>query len=134
MSQKQLPDHERRAFPRVSYRAYATLITTRENWPAHLVDLSFHGALIAILYRNDIRTGEEIQLTIELDSEKPIYMYGHIAHHSGHMLGIECRATGIDQQQRLRQLVHQDPATDYMNRSLDHMLQDYQRREPDENA
>ena len=134
MNQKYLPDHERRAFPRVKCRAYATLITTRENWPAHVIDLSFHGALIAILYRNDIRTGEEIQLTIELDGEKPIYMYGHIAHHSSHMLGIECRATGIDQQQRLRQLVQRDPTSDYMNRSLENMLQEHRRQEASQDS
>ncbi len=126
MSQNQQKGHERRTFPRVKYRAYAELATSNERWPAHVIDLSFHGALIAIIQKHHIDNGEEIQLTVETgQGEEPLRMVGHVAHQNAHMLGIECRANGIDQQQRLRQLVRQSPSIDYMNRSVQTMMDEH---------
>lgn len=122
INEKRLKAHERRTFPRVELRAYATLITTEERWPAHLIDLSFHGAMIAIVHKHSIKDGEDIQLSIEIDAQKPLKLYGHVAHQKEHMLGIECRANGIDEQQKLRKLVGKDPSSDYMNRSVQHMM------------
>lgn len=122
MNDKHLKAHERRTFPRVELRAYATLVTTKERWPAHIIDLSFHGALIAIVHKHTIKDGEDIQLSIEIDEHNPLKLYGHVAHQKQHMLGIECRANGIDQQQQLRKLVGKDPSRDYMNRSVSKMI------------
>lgn len=98
-------NRERRYFPRVNYRAYATLITTSQRWPVHIMDLSFNGALAALIHRHDMKLGEEVILAIELEDGKLIKMQGHLSHQKGHFLGIECRATGIDNQAQLRELL-----------------------------
>ena len=114
---------DRRYFPRVAYRAYATLVTTRQRWPVHIMDLSFNGALAALIHRHDLKDGEELILTIELEEGDSIKMQGRLSHQREHFLGIECRASGIDNQARLRDLLekNKDAAGD-PERSLDTML------------
>ena len=108
---------ERRKFPRTAFRAKATLRSPTYEWPAETLDLSFRGALIAVVYQHQLQQGEEIQLSIELEESPPLFMYGQVAHTKGHILGLECRANGIEQQKMLRKLVHQSASVDYMNRS-----------------
>ena len=100
---------ERRYFPRVSYRAYADLVTTNKKWPVHILDISFNGVLVANLSEYHVEKGEEVIITIESEHREPIKMQGKIAHTRGHYLGIECRASNIDHQQRLRELVSRGP-------------------------
>jgi len=97
--------NDRRYFPRVVYRAHATLTATSHRWPVHVLDLSFNGALVALIHKHDIRIGESVILNLELDDGTPIKMQGKLSHHKEHFLGIECRATGIDNQARLRELL-----------------------------
>ena len=125
MNDNQQTASERRSFPRVELRTYGHLITPKENWPAHIMDLSFHGALIAIVHKHTIRNGEEAQLSIEVEGQQPLRLYGYVAHQKAHMLGIEFRANGIDQQHKLRKLVGKDPSSDYMNRSIQKMIGDH---------
>ncbi len=117
---------ERRYFPRVNYRAYATLVTTRQSWPVHILDLSFNGALAALIHRHDLRNGEELILTIELENDRTIKMQGRLSHQKAHFLGIECRATSIDHQAQLRDLLetHKDSIGD-PKRSLGIMLEEH---------
>jgi PilZ domain len=116
---------ERRYFPRVNYRAYATLMTTSQRYPVHIMDLSFNGALVALIHQHTLKDGEEIILTIDLESNPPIKMQGRLSHQQEHFLGIECRATGIDNQSRLRELLNknQEPADEKdLERSVQHMM------------
>ena len=113
---------ENRYFPRTEYRAYAVLVTTHKKWPVHILDISFNGALVANLKDNDIKASEEIILTIEVDGSEPIKMQGRVAHVQEHYIGIECRATSIDHQHKLRQLV--DRSNDPMQRSLTSLVSD----------
>lgn len=99
---------ERRYFPRVHYRAYATLTTTSQRYPVHIIDLSFNGALAALIEPHDLLAGEEIILNIEMGEGAVIKMLGTLAHQEQHYLGIECRATSIDNQSMLRDLLRQD--------------------------
>ncbi|GAB3094410.1 PilZ domain-containing protein [Aestuariicella hydrocarbonica] len=96
---------ERRYFPRVAYRGHASLITVRNEWPVHMVDLCFNGALVALRHNHVVHPGEAIVLTLETENGEPIKMQGKIAHQKDHLIGIECRANSIDHQSRLRVLV-----------------------------
>ena len=100
-------DHrEKRYFPRVQYRAYATLVTTKKRYPVHIVDLSFNGALAALIETHDLTAGEEVMLNIDLEDGEAIKMMGKLAHQEHHYLGVECRAISIDNQSKLRDLLN----------------------------
>ncbi len=129
------PAREKRCFPRVNYRAYASLTTSSKRYPAHILDLSFAGALVALIHKHNLKKGEEIILNIDIletdrkegDTISTIRMLGKLAHVKGHFLGIECRASGIDNQTRLRDLLekHKDNAKS-PERSLARMMTEYQ--------
>jgi hypothetical protein len=122
---------DRRYFPRVNYRAYATLTTTKQRWPVHILDLSFNGALAAIIHQHDLVDGETIILSIELDDGDIIKMQGKISHQKEHFLGIECRATGIDNQARLRELLEKHKRAGEANladRSYATLLEEHEKR------
>ncbi len=121
---------DRRYFPRVNYRAYATLATTKQRWPVHILDLSFNGALAAIIHQHDLNDGETIVLSIELDDGDVVKMQGKISHQKEHFLGIECRATGIDNQSRLRELLEKHKRAneeDLAERSYATLMQEHEK-------
>ncbi len=115
----------RRYFPRVSYRAYASLITLEQKLEVHILDLSFNGALAAVINKHTLKAGDELVLTIETDENERIKMQGRLAHQNAHFLGIECRATGIDNQTRLRELLEKYKIEDG-ERSLDKMMDQHE--------
>lgn len=115
---------ERRYFPRVNYRAYATLTTTQTKFDVHIVDVSFNGALAALIRPHNLTAGEEIILSIEVSEGNLIKMQGKLAHQRDHMLGIECRALGIDNQSRLRELLKKESERQN-ERSVKTMMDDH---------
>jgi hypothetical protein len=121
---------DRRYFPRVNYRANATLIVDKKRWPVHILDLSFNGALAALIHKHDISRGVDVVLIIELEDDGgEIKLKGNLAHQKEHFLGIECRATGIDNQAKLRELLEKNKPVDdsYMDRSLSNMLANHEK-------
>lgn len=127
---------ERRYFTRINYRAYATLVTTRQRWPVHIMDLSFNGVLAALIHKHNLTVGEEVILTVIVDGGKTLKMQGRLSHLKEHFLGIECRATNIDSQILLRDLLDRykqagkEQGDTHLERDLAAMIQQYQ----DENA
>lgn len=117
---------ERRYFPRVHYRAYATLTTTQKKFDVHIIDVSFNGALAALIRPHNLTPGEEIILSIEAGEDKIIKMQGKLAHQRDHLLGIECRALGIDNQAKLRELLKKE--ADRAERSVSTMFSDHQKQ------
>jgi len=121
---------ERRYFPRINYRTYATLVTTKQRWPVHILDLSFNGALAAIIHKHTLTDGEGVVLSIELDDGDVVKMQGKISHQKEHFLGIECRATGIDNQARLRELLEKhkkNNEADLAERSYATLLEEHEK-------
>ncbi|MGH1470566.1 MAG: PilZ domain-containing protein [Cellvibrionaceae bacterium] len=120
--------NERRYFPRVDYRAYATLSTPERNWPVHILDLSFNGALIALIHKHTLNDGQHVVLNIETDDGSIIKMQGHLSHQKEHFLGVEGRATGIDNQARLRELLEKNKSTgvDWAERSYASLVNDHE--------
>lgn len=96
---------ERRDNPRVPYRAYATLTTTADQYPVHIVDLSFNGALAALIEPHGLTEGDEVTLNIDIEEGVQIKMMGTLAHQEQHYLGVECHSISSDTQSRLRELL-----------------------------
>lgn len=101
-------EQNRRYFPRIQLRAHGTLTSADgKKWPAHILDLSFNGALAALIHKHSFKAGEAVVLHIEPDEENGeiVKMRGKLSHQKEHFLGVECRATGIDNQTQLRELL-----------------------------
>lgn len=120
---------ERRSFPRIEYRAFATLMTSKKKCPVHILDVSFNGALAAILSDHTLQNGEQIVLTIEIENSESIKMQGHLAHQKGHFLGLECHATNIDHQSSLRELLNKHKDNAHHHRSVSELIEDYNREQ-----
>ncbi|MCW8195866.1 PilZ domain-containing protein [Proteobacteria bacterium 005FR1] len=124
-------EQNRRYFPRVKVRAHATLSAgDGKQWPVHILDLSFNGALAALIHEHDLAAGENVTLRIEPEEsrEAPIRMQGRLCHQRGHFLGIECRATGIDNKTHLRELLKRNQRQQSLaERSYSSLLADYDR-------
>jgi len=120
--------NERRYFPRVDYRAYATLTTSNTRWPVHILDLSFNGALIALIHKHTLIDGDTVTLNVETDDGTIIKMQGRLSHQKEHFLGIEGRASGIDNQAKLRELLekHKSAGIDWAERSYASLVSDHE--------
>ncbi|MGI1679724.1 MAG: PilZ domain-containing protein [Cellvibrionaceae bacterium] len=120
--------NERRYFPRVDYRAHATLATSDKNWPVHILDLSFNGALIALIHTHTLNDGDNVVLNIETEDGSVIKMQGRLSHQKEHFLGVEGRATGIDNQAKLRDLLEKNKSSgvDWAERSYASLMIDHE--------
>lgn len=63
-------EQNRRYFPRVKLRTHASLKdASGREWPVHLLDLSFNGALAALIHKHNLKVGESVVLHIESDQK-----------------------------------------------------------------
>lgn len=85
-----MPNYEdQRANPRFRCRCYATLDATEESWPAHLLNLSSCGALVAVLNAHKFQPDQRISLTVELEDADDIVLSGEVAHVKEHYVGVK---------------------------------------------
>lgn len=110
---------ERRHFPRIEYRCTAQLGNGQRQLSVEVLDISFKGVLAALIDGTPPQVGDPLTLTLECKGQEPITLQGKLAHTKGHFLGIECRALGIDNQARLRELLK---GYEHNNDSVNHML------------
>ena len=94
-----------RANPRFRCRCYARLDDTSESWPAHLINLSQRGALVAILQNHNFEVSQAITLFIELENEGELRLSGTIAHINEHYVGINCDVINERDAHRLEQIL-----------------------------
>lgn len=97
------PKENRRDTPRHPVRAYASLMHESRHWNVHLLDMSASGARLALLEDYDLKPGDRINLTIELEdirspdlepvidenAHKIMRLRATVVHRREHMLGIE---------------------------------------------
>lgn len=93
-------DH--RAHTRHKCRCYATLCSTHETWPAHLLNISDAGALVAILSHHSLSNEDRIDLEIELE-DGSLTLKGSIAHLKQHYLGLKYDDLSQEDHDRLYQ-------------------------------
>jgi hypothetical protein len=86
---------DRRTHPRYTLRAFAQLGSSDQEWAAHLLDISYEGARIALLDEYNLTTGDSVRLRIEVpqanisEGEAPyLQLHGKLVHVQEHMLGI----------------------------------------------
>lgn len=89
------PD-DRREHTRYPLRAYAELGNSTNQWEAHLLDISYFGARVALLDEYQLSPGNAIRLRIEIPEKNRsegmspyLNLRGKLVHQQGHMLGIQ---------------------------------------------
>lgn len=102
---EQQSQEQRRKYGRFTIRAHASLIVGEENWPAHLLNLSVGGALVALTDAHDLQAGKEVGLTILLNESAHLEMQGQVIHVKNHYVGLECTAKSDEDQALLRELI-----------------------------
>ena len=86
---------DRRTHPRYTLRAFAQLGSSHQEWAAHLLDISYEGARIALLDEYDLTKGDSVRLRIEVPqanvpegADPYLHLHGILVHVQQHMLGI----------------------------------------------
>ncbi len=87
---------DRRTSPRYPLRAFAELGSSDKEWLAHVLDISYSGARIALLDEYNLCAGDSIRLRLEIpEMEVPagmlpyLHLQGTLVHQQEHMLGIQ---------------------------------------------
>src|SRR4051812_46416019 len=87
---------DRREHTRYPLRAFAELGNSTHEWAAHLLDISYYGARVALLDEYQLTPGNLIRLRIEIPESKVeqgmspfLNLHGRLVHQHGHMLGIK---------------------------------------------
>jgi len=99
-------EDDRRATNRITYRAHCTMYTQFDAIPAHLLNLSEHGALIAVLEEKDFEVGIRISLSIDVGNKETATLKGTIAHVRNHFLGLECQPRSDEDIAKLNDIVN----------------------------
>ncbi len=99
-------DDEKRTEPRIPYRGSGTIITPLGNWHVYLLNISLHGALVALLEPHSIETEDIISLHLELRDGSTIIMHGQVSHIQEHYLGLACQPNAPGDEERMRALVN----------------------------
>lgn len=84
-----VPYSEQRANPRYRCRCYASLEASNESWPAHLVNISRSGCLVAVLTEPPFEQDQRLALTIEFENNDKIELSGEIVHVKAHYVGLK---------------------------------------------
>ena len=89
-------DDNRRTYPRYPLRAFAELGCSNKEWAAHVLDISYEGARIALLDDYHLCAGDSVDLRLEIpemqvpEGMRPyLYLKGTLVHQQEHMLGIQ---------------------------------------------
>jgi hypothetical protein len=105
-------DDDRRTYPRYPLRAFAELGSSEKEWAAHVLDISYHGARIALLDDYHLCAGDAIDLRLEIpEMQIPegmlpyLYLKGTLVHQQEHMLGIQYEPASAQDAELLRTLL-----------------------------
>jgi hypothetical protein len=110
-----MTDHnqdDRRTHPRYTMRAFAQLGSSHQEWAAHLLDISYEGARIALLDEYNLTQGESVRLRIEVPqanvpegADSYLHLHGTLVHIQQHMLGIRYQPETADDAELLKKLL-----------------------------
>lgn len=97
---------DKRLFTRIQFDADARLQSASGGWDTHVIDISLHGALVAVPDNCDIAPGAAVTLDLTLsDKQTCIAMRGHVRYAHQGRLGVECEQLDVDSASHLRRLV-----------------------------
>lgn len=87
---------DRRTHARFPLRAFAELGNSHKEWAAHVLDISYQGARIALLDEYNLCAGDSVHLRLEIpelqvpEGMQPyLHLNGTLVHQQEHMLGIQ---------------------------------------------
>ncbi|RYY75073.1 MAG: PilZ domain-containing protein [Gammaproteobacteria bacterium] len=105
-------DDERRTTPRYPLRAFAALRNSDKEWAAHVLDISYYGARVALLDDYHLCAGDSIQLRLEIPEMQVLqgalpylHVNGTLVHQQEHMLGIQYEPATEEDARLLKQLL-----------------------------
>ena len=85
----------RRTYPRFPLRVFAEIANSEKEWAAHVLDISYQGARVALLDDYHLSEGDTIHLRLEIpDIQSPdgmlphLHLNGTLVHKQEHILGI----------------------------------------------
>ena len=104
-SDEERRNEERRKMGRRVHRGYGTLQTQNGSTPAHLINLSYEGSLIALLNDHELSEGEEVTLIIDLSDGNSLTTSGTVAHARDHFVGLETTPASKDHAKRLQEVI-----------------------------
>jgi hypothetical protein len=103
---------DRRIAPRYPLRAFAELGSSQKEWAAHVLDISYYGARIALLDEYNLCAGDPIRLRLEIpEMQVPagtlpyLYLQGTVVHQQEHMLGIQYEPVSEQDTELLKQIL-----------------------------
>jgi hypothetical protein len=103
---------DRRSSPRYPLRAFAELGCSDKEWAAHVLDISYYGARIALLDEYNLCAGDSINLRLEVpEMQTPagmmpyLHLKGTLVHQQEHMLGIQYEPASDIDAELLKQLL-----------------------------
>jgi hypothetical protein len=107
-----MTDDDRRICPRYPLRAFAALCNSEKEWAAHVLDISYHGARVALLDEYHLCAGDAIQLRLEVPELRVppgtlpyLYLNGTLVHQQEHMLGIQYEPASEQDGELLKQIL-----------------------------
>ncbi|MEJ2529721.1 MAG: PilZ domain-containing protein [Gammaproteobacteria bacterium] len=97
----------RRRFQRILFDADTRIETATNSSPAKLIDISLNGALIQNLDQCPCSVGDEVSISIQLDSdeESTIQMQTRVAHIEQNHIGMHCIHIDMESITHLRRLL-----------------------------
>ena len=105
-------DDDRRTHPRYPLRAFAELGCSNKEWAAHVLDISYDGARVALLDDYHLCAGDAIHLRLEVpELQAPkntmpyIHLNGTLVHQQEHMLGIQYEPASAEDAELLKNLL-----------------------------
>lgn len=96
---------QRRANERFQLRAHAILVDGEGTWPAHLINISAEGALIAVTEPHPLHVSDAIELTVKLNKGVNLLLDGTVVHVKDHYVGLRCKTRNEEDAQLLIGLI-----------------------------
>lgn len=97
---------QRRNFSRIQFQGRARLSVDDQELDCEVVDLSLHGALVAVAAQAALQPGQRCLLEIKLDDGATVVrMEGDIVHREHGRIGLVCREIDLDSMTHLRRLL-----------------------------
>jgi len=107
-----MTDDDRRTHPRIPLRAFAALGNSGKEWAAHVLDISYQGARIALLDDYQLSIGDAIEFRLEIpETQIPagrlpyLHLNGTLVHKQEHMLGIQYEPASAQDAELLKQIL-----------------------------
>lgn len=99
------PGVEQRRFTRIPFPAVVILRANGRQWECAVIDISLKGALLSRPATWSAKSGQDINLDVQVAEGVRIHMQGVVAHVEADHIGVTCQHIDLDSAAHLRRLV-----------------------------